>query len=149
VTMNIQPIVNLSFDDLKPLLDLSLQEAYGFLQTLWDEYQSGKTTFSEHGAVLLGSRLGERLIAVGGIHTDPYLNSPSVGRIRHVYVDPIYRRNGVGKQLVHSLVRHASSQFRFVTLRTQTQQGCAFYEALGFSPVFRFEHATHWIEIGS
>lgn len=145
--MNIQPINPLSLDRLHSLLKESVEEGYDFIQKLWDEYDSGKSTFSEPGAALLGILENEQLIAISGVHRDPYLQSPTVGRIRHVYVLPVYRRHGIGALLVQALIQHASSQFTILTLRTQTEHGKSFYKSLGFSDYPRFENATHWLEL--
>lgn len=145
--MHIQPISHLTLEMLRPVLEASLEEGYGFVQKLWDEYESGKATFRENGAILLGVIEHDDLIGIGGVHPDPYLNSPNIGRIRHVYVLPAYRRHGVGKELVEALIAHSSAQFKILTLRTQTEHGHAFYKAIGFSDEPRFENATHWIEL--
>jgi GNAT superfamily N-acetyltransferase len=145
--MDIQPITHLTLDLLRPILDESLAEGYGFIQKLWDEYQSGKMTFCEDGAVLLGGYDEGRLIAIGGVHTDTYLDSPTIGRIRHVYVLREYRRHGVGKKLVQGLIDHASNHYTVLTLRTLTDHGDAFYKSLGFSTEPHYENATHAMQL--
>jgi GNAT superfamily N-acetyltransferase len=137
-----QPTLN----DLQPLIDASAAEGYTFVQRLWDEYQSGENTFADGGAELLGAYENDQLIAVGGVHPDPYLGLSTVGRIRHVYVLPGYRRSGIGKQLVRTLIADTSKHFMTFTLRTTTEHGRAFYSALGFSDEPRFADATHWLE---
>lgn len=144
--MNLQPITTLTLVMLQPLLDSSVEEGYDFIQRLWDEYQSGKTTFSEPGAVLLGIFEENQFMAIGGLHPDTYLNSPDIGRIRHIYVLPAYRRHGIGKQLVQALITQGSDRFKIITLRTLTEHGQAFYKSLGFSDQARFASATHWLE---
>ncbi|MGJ3240154.1 MAG: GNAT family N-acetyltransferase [Anaerolineae bacterium] len=145
--MDIQPAKPLSFDLLSPLLKESVEEGYDFIQSLWDEYKSGKTTFNGQGETLLSISEENQLIAIGGVHKDPYLQSPTSGRIRHVYVRQAYRRNGAGKQLVEALVEYASHEFSVITLRTLTEHGQSFYKSLGFSDSPRFKNATHWLEI--
>lgn len=145
--MTIQPLTDLNNDVLQKLLTNSLDEGYTFVQTLLDQYLSGKVTFTEDESLLLSAKSDDELIGVGGIHPDPYLIDSSIGRIRHVYVLPEYRRSGIGRQLVESLLEHARRHYSSVTLRTLTTHGDAFYKSLGFSDTARFDQATHWIEI--
>ena len=145
--VNLQIITQLILADIQPLLVESLAEGYTFIQRLWDEYQSGENTFREDGAALIGGYHHDRLVAVGGIQPDPYLNIPTIGRIRHVYVLPGYRRNGIGKQLVETLIAQTSGQFSTFTLRTVTQHGSAFYRTLGFVDQPRYANASHWLEV--
>ncbi|MBW4438435.1 MAG: GNAT family N-acetyltransferase [Pleurocapsa minor GSE-CHR-MK-17-07R] len=145
--MRIHLITHLTITELRPLLDASLAEGYTFIQKLWDEYDMGAMTFCENGAGLLGITDETQLIGIGGVHTDPYLQIPTIGRIRHVYVLAAHRRKGIGKQLIEGLIAHAAPQFMILTLRTQTEEGRNFYTALGFSEEPRFENATHWLEL--
>ena len=145
--LTIQPIAQPTLEAFQPLIDASTAEGYTFVQKLWDDYQTGNDTFDERGAVLLGGYVDDRLVAVGGVHPDPYLKNPTVGRVRHVYVLSSYRRSGIGKQLVEALIRHGSVQFTTFTLRTMTEHGRAFYAALGFRDEPRYTDATHWLEL--
>lgn len=144
----IRPFAPRSADDLQPLLDASLAEGYSFVRKLWDEYTSGQERFDAPGAQLLAAydETGA-LVAVGGVHPDPYAADPTVGRVRHVYVMPAARRTGIGGRLVRDLIAHAAQQFSVLTLRTMTDHGAAFYTALGFSSAPRFPDATHWLDL--
>lgn len=147
--MKIDTVTDLTMDALAPLLAASVAEGYRFVQTLWDEYQTGKTRFGGPGETLLGAYDDSRLVAIGGIHVDPYLQQASIGRIRHVYVLPDLRRSGVGRRLVAGLLAHGRAQYEFVTLRTNTAHGDGFYSALGFSREPRFAEATHWMALAA
>lgn len=145
---DIRPFKPTSADDFGDLLDTSKAEGYGFIDKLWIEYESRTQRFDAQGAILLGVYAGERLTAVGGVCPDPYLNQADIGRIRHVYVLPDYRRTGVGRLLMHALINHARRHFTHLTLRTMTVDAAAFYVALGFSDKYHFEQATHWKRLG-
>lgn len=143
----IVPLTDLDTEVLKPLLDESLSEGYRFVQTLHDEHLSGANRFDTPGAALLGIYQHGQMIAIGGIHQDPYLQRTDIGRIRHVYVLNAYRRHGVGRLLLDTLVEKAREHFSLLTLRTNTAAAAAFYEAIGFSSEPRFPDATHWLEL--
>jgi len=104
-------------------LSISVDEGYTFVQKLADEFVSDVNRFDAPGALLLAVYEDETMIAVGGVHPDPYLLGDNVGRIRHVYVLPDQRRSGVGRRLA------------------------AFYQALGFNDQPRFADATHWMSL--
>lgn len=143
----IRPVLSLAQHELQPLLASSLEEGYKFVQTLWDEYASGKTRFDSIGAALYGVYADGTLVAVGGVHRDPYLDRPDIGRIRHVYVMPKLRRSGVGRRLMSALIAHSHDYFEILTLRTAMANADAFYVSLGFSREPRFDHATHWLSL--
>ncbi len=55
--------------------------------------RSGANRFDKPGECLIGLFDGERLVAVGGLNSDPYDTSGrAVGRLRHVYVAQSHRR---------------------------------------------------------
>jgi len=145
--MQIQPINPLTHPDFQSLLKISTDEGYSFTQKLLDEYESGVNRFDSSGAALLGVSADQQLIAIGGAHPDTYVNQPQIGRIRHVYVLPDYRRTGVGKLIMEALIDHARAHFEILTLRTPTAHGDAFYTALGFSREVRFAESTHWLAL--
>lgn len=145
--LNIRRVELADSRDLQPLLQYSLSEGYDFIHKLWTEYQSGVNRFDSPGAALLAGYLGEQLIAVGGVHPDPYLGQPTIGRVRHVYVLPSHRRAGAGRQLLAALIEQARSHFDTLTLRTNTAHGDAFYRAIGFDTEPRFADATHWMQL--
>jgi GNAT superfamily N-acetyltransferase len=143
----IKMVHSVTHEEFEALTKMSLAEGYAFVQQLVDEYQSGTNRFDGQGGVLLGGYVEHELIAVGGVQRDPYLNDPAVGRVRHVYVQPTYRRLGVGRLLMGALIEHARNHFEILTLRTPTTHGDAFYTTLGFSREPRFAEATHWMSL--
>lgn len=146
-SIQIHPIQKLQPEAWQTLLKASLDEGYDFIQKLCDDYEAGTNRFDAPGAILLGIYLNDQLIAVGGIHPDPYLQITTVGRVRHVYVLPEYRRRGIGKELMLALIRHARKNFGTLTLRTPTAHGNSFYKSLGFTDEPRFKDATHWLHL--
>ena len=145
--ITLHSIEKLTLSELRPLLDDSLGEGYRFIQSLWDEYESGKNRFDGPDARLFGVFDDQLLIGVGGVQRDPYLNRADVGRVRHVYVLKTYRRQGVGKRLLEGLIEYARVHFGLLTLRTQTQAAATFYEAIGFENRPEFPDATHYLRL--
>lgn len=131
--------------DVSVLLDAARAEGHSLVQRLVDEWEDGSNRFDHAGEVALEARLGSGLVAIGGLNVDPYIDDPSVGRIRHVYVVPKARDAGVGRSLVRALVDHARTVFSRVRLRTVTPDGTAFYIALGFEVLTSEDDATHQI----
>lgn len=129
--------------DVGELLTASRIEGYDFVERLVDEWETGSNRFERPGEAFFEVRRDGRLVAVGGLNRDPYLDDPSVGRIRHVYVHPDARRCGVGRLLVSSLVDHARDHFRRVRLRAGPPAAGDFYLRLGFSSTPAEEHSTH------
>lgn len=145
--LQIRIIQKLELEQCAPLLKESKTEGYAFIEKLCGEYQSGVNRFDEEGAILLGTYLDENLIAIVGVHPDPYLKQATIGRVRHLYVMPEYRRHNIGRDLMLALIEHAKKHFEQLTLRTLTEHGDKFYKSLGFTDEIRFENATHWLNL--
>lgn len=129
--------------DIGALLSAGRAEGHDLVQRLVDEWEDETNRFDQPGEVALAAREDLRLVAVGGLNRDPYLDDPTVGRIRHVFVLPDARGRGVGRVLVMALVDHARTGFRRVRLRTVTSAGSAFYRSLGFVETPDEADATH------
>jgi GNAT superfamily N-acetyltransferase len=137
----IKPIADLP-GDFERLRVEGAQEGFGFLERLSREWRSGHNRFSHAGEQLLGGFAENRLVAIGGINRDPYVEGTSTGRLRHLYVLKDWRFGGVGRGLVDQLLGHAKGVFSQVRLRTGTDEASAFYLRCGFTAV-RHETASH------
>jgi GNAT superfamily N-acetyltransferase len=91
----------------------------------------------------LGVFDGAALLGVCGVTPDPYDETVGLGRVRHVYVAAVARRNGVGRRLLEALETRASATYSALRLRTDTARAAAFYEALGYVPIIDAS-ATHY-----
>src|ERR1700761_1374929 len=87
-------------------------EGHDFIQTLVEEWASGKNRFDGPGEALCGHFEDGVLVAVGGLNVDPFAGCPDTGRIRKVYVRAGWRNRGVGRMLVSALVDRARKRFR-------------------------------------
>lgn len=126
------------------LAAIGLGEGFGFVGRFVAEWEAGRNRFDRPGEVSLFAYLEGVLVGFGGINLDPYQSEASVGRVRHVYVEPAARGCGVGGALVRELVRRARPAF--ATLRLSTQQAAPFYEHLGFARVSEHK-ATHKVSL--
>lgn len=120
----------------------SLFEGHEMLRRLAENWRSGANTFSRQGEILLGAFSGTELVGVCGRNVDPYAGDAKVGRVRHLYVRPDWRRHGVGRLLVGEIARGAADFFDRLQLRAP-EDAFGFYESLGFTRVPGEEAITH------
>ncbi|MBE1207873.1 GNAT family N-acetyltransferase [Aminobacter carboxidus] len=120
----------------------SMAEGFSMLRRLQDHWRDGSNTFAKPGEALFGVFEGTSLVGMGGLNVDPYFADGGSGRVRHVYVDPEFRRHGVGRLLIEAIACHARARFALLNLRAP-DAAHAFYEALGFEPVKGEQFATH------
>ncbi|MEM7165828.1 MAG: GNAT family N-acetyltransferase [Planctomycetota bacterium] len=132
--------------DLSRLVEVGTREGYAFLSRFVSEWETGQNQFDEPGEVLLFAYRAGTLVGFGGLNRDPYQSHASVGRVRHVYVEPKARGEDVGSALVRELVRRAHSTFQ--KLRLTTDHAGRFYERLGFETVSEHK-ATHVLELAT
>ena len=115
-----------------PLIAEGLQGDGRFLARLRDEWLSGATRFDRPGECLLGAFGGDALVGVGGVSLDPYHPAPDLGRVRHVYVLRAYRRRGIGRALMETVLERAGRDFAVLRLRTERPEAVRLYESFGF-----------------
>jgi GNAT superfamily N-acetyltransferase len=120
---------------LDELAGFAAAEGFGMVDRLIKDHRDGSNTFSKRGESLWVSEQGGRILAVGGINVDPYFDLPSLGRIRHLYVHPRFRRSGIGRQLIQLIEGSGSEYFDTFQLFTAEVAASRFYEAMGYAPV--------------
>jgi GNAT superfamily N-acetyltransferase len=135
-------------EGLDLLVQASLEEGFGMVKRLKENWLSGSNTFSLEGEAYFEARRGVQLVGVAGLNRDPYHDNDKVGRVRHMYVLPSERRCGIGRMLVDAVLDHARGHFTVLQLRSTTGDNGAvkFYESLGFEPVDGVETVTHRME---
>jgi GNAT superfamily N-acetyltransferase len=124
------------------LLSESLSEGLRLLSRLDQESRLKSPPFFPPRGLLLVARRGEALLGICALYPDPFLDDPSVARLRHLYVAPAARRQRVGRLLVEEALRRAEGRFRRIRLRTDSPSAAAFYLAAGFTTTAE-EGATH------
>jgi GNAT superfamily N-acetyltransferase len=123
-------------------------EGFRFITRLFDEWLSGINRFNGQGECLMLARVSEGPAGLCGLNRDPYGDDPRLGRIRHLFVRPVWRGHGIGGVLVHEILESARPHFHRVRLRTDNEKAAQFYCRLGFSPCDS-EHATHYVDVSA
>ena len=73
------------------------------------------------------------LVGACALTPDPYAADPRVGRLRHLYVHPDWRRCGLGRRLVDAARAEARSRFDVLRVRAGDPSAAAFYDRLGLA----------------
>ncbi len=141
--LSVARLEQLPIEDLSPLLDESRTQGFDFLDRLVTDYINQTNRFSASNEALFGVYRDNRMIAIGGLNTDPYLPDLDAGRVRHVYVLSARRNRGIGRTLMARIIGAARQHYRLLTLRTLTPEADRFYRALGFQTRPEIASATH------
>lgn len=129
------------------LVKESLSQGFRFIERLVREYCSGLNRFDQPGEVLFTVSVQGAIVGIGGLNRDPYFHDPHVGRLRHLYVESVWRECGVGRLLVTQLIYEATQHYQLLTLRTDTAIADAFYQKLGFKTHPHWQHTTHHLQL--
>jgi len=136
-------------EDLELLVSASIDEAFGFVVRLRDDWAEGTNRFGAPGEAFFAARSGERWVGVCGLNRDPFASDPSVGRLRRLYVHPDARRQGIAADLTRAALQAARGHFDVVRLRTNNPVADSFYLALGFERIPNEPNATHQLVLPS
>jgi GNAT superfamily N-acetyltransferase len=139
--MQILPITP-DFDGFDALWDASVAEGQRMLARLQENWVSGLNRFDRPGEILVGAVVDGDLAGVCGRNVDPFASDAAAGRVRHLYVAPVHRGEGIGSQLVRFTAGDAADFFQFLNTRAPPQ-AFEFYERLGFSLVLKNNTVTH------
>jgi GNAT superfamily N-acetyltransferase len=145
--IKVQRLVELPLEQLELLRSASVYEGFTFLMRLIEEWHAGKNRFDQPEELLLGAYAGPALVGACGLNVDPYVLEAGVGRLRHLYVLPAHRRQGVGQRLVNCCLEAAKPHFHLVRLRTDSEYAARFYERLGFREVSCVDACTHVLNL--
>ena len=129
------------------LKDESRLEGFWMLVRLADGWANGRNKFLKRGEALFGAWHGRDLAGVCGLNIDPYVEGGGQGRVRHLFVSARYRRNGLGRMLVETVIDRARQYFTVLNTRAP-REAFVFYERLGFQRVEGEEFVTHRMVFG-
>jgi GNAT superfamily N-acetyltransferase len=138
----IRPLAPTDLTTLESLAGAAEREGFRFLTRFMRDLRATAASLDTTREFFLGAVIDNRIVAVGGVTPDPYVDEPATGRIRHLYVTADFRRQGVGAALIRALEARACQEYDRLQLRTDTREAAAFYEHLGYVPVVH-ETATH------
>lgn len=137
-------------DELSELAVQARHEGFRFLDRLITEFESGSNLFAKQGEALFEARKGGALVGIGGLNHDPYVASATglgIGRIRRLYVEPAFRKQGVARLIMIAIEQFARGSFATLRLRTDTEQGALFYSQLGYTAIANDDNASHFKNI--
>ena len=132
--------------DFGNLVRESEAEGFAFVRRLESEWKDGSNGFDRVGEFLLAAYCSNKIVGICGLNIDPYVADPDVARLRHLYVSPAHRSDGLGSILVSQCLEHLDSKFKRLRLRVPDRATGEFYEKLGFLAV-EDATASHVIEI--
>lgn len=128
--------------DTAQLRRVEQREGHSFVARTHREWLDGSNRFDQVGEGFFLALHASLTVGMCGLNRDPFLDDPAIGRLRHLYVAPDYRRQGIGRRLVMACLELATDHFTRVRLRTFDARAVCFYELLGFTPVAE-DNATH------
>lgn len=134
------------FEDLPSefadLQAIAIAEGHTFLERLPQRWHNGQY-LDDPNAAVMGAWIAGELAAIGAQTTDEYDPHPDHRRIRHFYVLPQHRRDGLGRSLASSLLQEALHLAPIVHLRATYAASIAFWDAVGFTRVLDRPDRTH------
>ena len=145
--MIVERVTSLNQDQIIALVEESNSEGHNFGKRFMDEYFNGYNRFDQPGESLYVAQVEDMVIGICGLNIDPYLNRIDVGRVRRFYVLSKYRGNGVGKELLRTVVIEAKKNFKQLTLYTENPIASELYIRMGFSKVDGIHNVSHILNI--
>jgi GNAT superfamily N-acetyltransferase len=133
-------------DDLPALQDEAAAEGYRFVEGILEEWDAGRYASADERNTLLAVYREGVLAAIGAVTPDPYDPAPDLLRIRHVYVRPGNRREGVGRVLAGALIQQGFALASRLSLNAADAGASAFWEAMGFRPIADGFRRSHLLE---
>lgn len=126
--------------DFKRLDEAARAEGFAFLDRLDARWRNG-AYMDDSKASLLAVVSDTDMLAIGAQTYDEYDPHPDHRRIRHFYVLPSARRDGVGRLLADALTKRALAIAPRLHLRATHAVSTAFWDAMGFARVARADRS--------
>ncbi|MGB3736505.1 MAG: GNAT family N-acetyltransferase [Ilumatobacter sp.] len=133
--------------DIGDLEQIAAAEDHSFVTRTRQEWEAGINRFDQAGETFFFVVEAGRTVGICGLNIDPYIEDPSVGRLRHLYIHPSCRRAGIAAVLVETCLSAAPGTFDRVRLRTSNPAADALYRCSGALPAQ--PEAVHLVRRGS
>lgn len=133
MSIQIQKISDLPVQELSEMLVESQMAGFRAIDRLIKDWMTEVNRFDRLGEVLLLAWQADRVVGVCGLNQDPYVNLNKIGRVRRLYVMQDSRRQGIGRMLIHQIIRAAKPSFDGLHVRTTNPVAAQFYRAIGFT----------------
>jgi GNAT superfamily N-acetyltransferase len=117
--------------DFSRLQAAAAAEGFAFLDRLAQRWIQGRYD-NDGNATLAAAYVDGALVAIGAQTHDEYNPARTHRRMRHFYVMPHLRCNGVGRTLASALEDHAFKLAPRLCLRATQAASIAFWDAIGF-----------------
>jgi len=131
--MGATPILFVKLRDLGGIEHLAAAarlEGFRMVDRLIREWDDGTNRFNSPGEALFGAYAGKRLVGVAGLTRQ----NETIGRVRRLYIDPDFRRSGLGTALLVQVLGFAERSYSELVLFTDNPISAQFYERHGFLP---------------
>lgn len=147
MAIKIKKIQEISLTELEPIIEDSQQEGILFVRRFISEWIAKTNCFDREGEVLLIAKDDRQVIGLCGLNIDPYYPISRLGRVRHLYILSSKRRQGIGTQLIETIIKQARQNFDLLNLRTNNPQADRFYLARGFQHSYERSESTHILKL--
>ena len=87
---------------------------------------------------LMGIDAEKNVIASGRVH----FNSKNEAQIRYMAVDDLFKRRGIGSEIVDKLERYATSKGAEIMVLNAREEAISFYSSLGYEEVCPYHSDT-------
>jgi GNAT superfamily N-acetyltransferase len=139
----LEPVIENLPHDFEAMRVEAYTEGYRFVERLATDWEAGVTRFDRDGEALVAARVDDVLAGIGGLTLDPVVSGAL--RMRRFYVRPSFRKHGIGRKLVGTLLEYPRRIGQVVVVNA-SRGSRAFWEKLGFAPDMRDGH-THILHL--
>ncbi len=133
---------------LTELLAQGLGEGHSFLRLVETQWADPDGPYADPAAALFVVSDGKGPVALASLVADGYTSVPRTGRLKHVYVSPACRGQGLAEALVRAVLARARGHYERLRLRTANPSAARLYERHGFEPRDDEPESTHLLVLG-
>lgn len=125
-------------------LDAMFDLRWRVLRKPWDLSKGSEKDSLEEKTIQIIAIIGNKVVGTARLQR----NSPEVGQIRYMAVDPEYQRTGIGKQIILTLHQRAKQLKLKKIVLDAREPSLEFYHKLGYKIIQKsyllFGEIQHW-----